>query len=189
MSDLLKLNNIVQRNGDIKAFPLSSNMKSARHGKGPWGEVTVAIDSESVERLWGNDAIGILYIVGRDEWKKESEGEKMKPDGVSDNVYNELINALEKAILLIYDMSIRKVAFPGDMIRRWENLVKYARAKESEVMPIERWTGDEREIICPACKSYICYPEDIKTIDLKYRQFCGACGQKLDWESEVEHDG
>ena len=37
---------------------------------------TSAIDSESVERLWGNDAIGILYIVGRDEWKKESEGEK-----------------------------------------------------------------------------------------------------------------
>lgn len=32
----------------------------------------------------------------------------MKPDGVSDNVYNDLINALEKAILLIYDMSIRK---------------------------------------------------------------------------------
>ena len=58
----------------------------------------------------------------------------------------------------------------------------------SPKMPIERWTGDEREIICPACKSYICYPEDIKTIDLKYRQFCGACGQKLNWESEVEHD-
>ena len=35
--------------------------------------------------------------------------------------------------MLIYDMSIRKVAFRGDMIRRWENLVKYARAKESEV--------------------------------------------------------
>lgn len=29
MSALLKLNNIVQRSGDIKAFPLSSNMKSA----------------------------------------------------------------------------------------------------------------------------------------------------------------
>lgn len=55
---------------------LSSNMKSARHGKGSWGEVTIAIDSESVERLWGNDAIGILYIVGRDEWRKESEGEE-----------------------------------------------------------------------------------------------------------------
>jgi len=76
MSDLLKLNNIVQRSGDIKAFPLSSNMKSAKHGKGPWGEVTIAIDSESVERLWGNDAIGILYIVGRDEWKRESEVEE-----------------------------------------------------------------------------------------------------------------
>ena len=63
------------------------------------------------------------------------------------------------------------------------------RIESSPKMPIERWTGDEREIICPACKSYICYPEDIKTIDLKYRQFCGACGQKLNWESEVEHDG
>ena len=62
------------------------------------------------------------------------------------------------------------------------------RIESSPKMPIERWTGDEREIICPACKSYICYPEDIKTIDLKYRQFCGACGQKLDWESEVEYD-
>ena len=34
MSDLLKLNNIVQRNGDIKAFPLSSNMKSTRTCQG-----------------------------------------------------------------------------------------------------------------------------------------------------------
>jgi len=55
----------------------------------------------------------------------------MKPDGVSDDIFNDLVNALEKAIMLIYDMSIRKVAFPGDMIHRWENLVKYAR-KESE---------------------------------------------------------
>jgi hypothetical protein len=57
---------------------------------------------------------------------------EMKPDGVSDDIFNDLVNALDKAIMLIYDMSIRKVAFPGDMIRRWENLVKYARAKESE---------------------------------------------------------
>lgn len=57
----------------------------------------------------------------------------MKPDGVSDNVYNDLINALDKAITLIYDMSIRKVAIPYDTIRRWENLVRYAR-KESEGM-------------------------------------------------------
>ena len=56
----------------------------------------------------------------------------MKPDGVSDNIINDLVNALEKAIMLIYDMSIRKVAFPCDMIRRWENLVKYVRTMESE---------------------------------------------------------
>lgn len=79
-------------------------------------------------------------MMGNDIWKarmadteivceeyEESEGGKMKPDGVSDNVYNDLINALEKAIILIYDMSIRKVAIPYDTIRKWENLVKYAR--------------------------------------------------------------
>jgi len=53
----------------------------------------------------------------------------MKPNGVSDNVYNDLINALEKAILLIYDMSIRKVAIPYDTIQRWENLIKYTKEK------------------------------------------------------------
>ena len=67
---------------------------------------------------------------------------------------------------------------------KYQKLLK--RIESSPKMPIERWTGDEREIICPACKSYICYPEDIKTIDLKYRQFCGACGQKLNWEIEGE---
>lgn len=81
MSDLLKLNNIVRRSGDIKAFPLSSNMKSARRGKGPWGEVTIAIDNESVERLWGNDVVGILYIIGRDEWEREC---KPKPNKSED---------------------------------------------------------------------------------------------------------
>jgi hypothetical protein len=65
--------------------------------------------------------------------KRKARAKKMKPDGVSDDIFNDLVNALDKAIMLIYDMSIRKVAFPGDMIRRWENLVKYARAKESEV--------------------------------------------------------
>lgn len=51
----------------------------------------------------------------------------MKPDGVSDNIIKDLTDALDKAIMLIYDMSIRKVAFPYDIIRRWENLVNYAR--------------------------------------------------------------
>ena len=62
----------------------------------------------------------------------------MKPDGVSDNIINDLVEALDKAIMLIYDMSIKKVAFPYDMIRRWENLVTYARKKESEVGYDER---------------------------------------------------
>ena len=62
----------------------------------------------------------------------------MKPDGVSDNIINDLVDALDKAIMLIYDMSIRKVAFPSDIIRRWENLVKYAKTLESEVEHDER---------------------------------------------------
>lgn len=56
-----------------------------------------------------------------------------KPDGVSDNVYNDLINALDKAITLIYTISTRNAVVPWDTIHRWENLVKYAR-KESEGM-------------------------------------------------------
>jgi hypothetical protein len=56
----------------------------------------------------------------------------MKPDGVTDDsIQKQLAEALNKAILLIYDMSIRKVAVPYGMIRRWENLIKYAR-KEGE---------------------------------------------------------
>jgi predicted RNase H-like nuclease (RuvC/YqgF family) len=31
---------------------------------------------------------------------------EMKPDGVSDDIFNDLVNALDKAIMLIYDMSI-----------------------------------------------------------------------------------
>ena len=63
----------------------------------------------------------------------------MKPDGVSDNIIiNDLANALEKAIMLIYDMSIRKVAIPYDTIHRWENLVVYARKMESEIGYDER---------------------------------------------------
>ena len=62
-----------------------------------------------------------------------------KPDGVSDNVYNDLINALDKAITLIYTIlnmsttSTRNAIVPWDTIHRWENLVKYAREKEAKL--------------------------------------------------------
>lgn len=72
MSDLLKLEEITRRNGDIKAFPLSNNMKSIKFSKGAWGQVTVAIDGESVQRIIDDDVIGVLYIIGRDEWERES---------------------------------------------------------------------------------------------------------------------
>jgi hypothetical protein len=73
MSDFLKLGNIAKRNGDIKAFSISTNFISSRSGKNGWGNITIAIDNESVQNLFMDDSIGILYIVSKDEWKKESE--------------------------------------------------------------------------------------------------------------------
>ena len=72
MSDLLKLNNIVQRNGDIKAFPILSNLIEIRlNGKGAWGQVTVAVDNATVKKIENNEAIGMLYVFSREEWEKE----------------------------------------------------------------------------------------------------------------------
>ena len=53
-----------------------------------------------------------------------------KPNGITEEkLEKQLAEALEKAILLIYDMSIRKVAIPYDTIQRWENLIKYTKEK------------------------------------------------------------
>jgi hypothetical protein len=95
---------------------------------------------------------------------------------------------VEKTGEEVDEQLIKLLQSDKEELKRWIKRMKYhlKRIESSPKMPIERWTGDEREIICPACKSYICYPEDIKTIDLKYRQFCGACGQKLNWEGEGE---
>jgi hypothetical protein len=51
-----------------------------------------------------------------------------KPDGITEeDTEQQLANALDKAILLIADMSVCKVAVPWDTIQRWQNLIKYAK--------------------------------------------------------------
>ena len=77
MSDLLRLEEIRKQNGDIKAFPLSSNMKSAKHGKGTWGDITIAIDAESVEKIMQNNVVGVLYLVGKDDWRKKAKRDEL----------------------------------------------------------------------------------------------------------------
>jgi len=72
MSDLIKLNNIVERNGDIKAFTLCSNMMDFGKNKTSWGYVKIAIDRDSVNRIMSDDLIGVLYVVSREEWEKEN---------------------------------------------------------------------------------------------------------------------
>jgi hypothetical protein len=69
--------------------------------------------------------VGVSYDASQ---RKCEGGEVLKPNGVTDeNIENQLIDALEKAIQLIFDMSIRKVAVPYDTITRWQNLIEYAR--------------------------------------------------------------
>lgn len=48
--------------------------------------------------------------------------------------------------------------------------------KQIPQKPIERWTGDGWVIKCPVCGKFF--------DDSEYewvRQFCGGCGQKIDW--------
>lgn len=72
MSDLLKLENIRLRNGDIKAFPVSSNMIESYTGKQGWGHIKIAIDNASVGNLLLGNVTCILYLVSKEEWEKES---------------------------------------------------------------------------------------------------------------------
>ena len=102
-----------------------------------------------------------------------------------------------------YEQLINLLQSDKEELKRWIGRMVYHCNKDNELrkeldkcqefmkkqipqIPLEHFTGDEWEIICPACRSYICYLEDVETINLEYRQFCGACGQKLNWESEVE---
>ena len=56
---------------------------------------------------------------------------KYKHDGVTEeDTKQRLANALNKAIQLIADMSIRKVAVPWDTVNRWQNLIKYAKKED-----------------------------------------------------------
>ena len=89
--------------------------------------------TEAINRLAEYEDSGLSPEEVQELAKAKADGRlKILPaNGVSDDIFNDLVNALDKAIMLIYDMSIRKVALPGDMIYRWENLVRYARARES----------------------------------------------------------
>jgi hypothetical protein len=73
MSDLLKLENIRKRNGDIKAYPITSNIISTETGKNGWGNVQIAVDNATIsEMIINGKYTGILYLVSNDEWKKEA---------------------------------------------------------------------------------------------------------------------
>lgn len=72
MSNLLKLDNIAKRNGNIKAFTLDSNFKRGQIGKQGWGEITIAVDNQTIKDYANSELIGVLYITSKEEWEKEN---------------------------------------------------------------------------------------------------------------------
>jgi hypothetical protein len=74
VSDLLKLENIRKRDGDIRGFPVPVNMMEAQTGRKGWGWIKIAINNESVQDLFADKLTGILYLVSNEEWEKEREG-------------------------------------------------------------------------------------------------------------------
>ena len=76
MSDMIKLENIRKRNGDIKAFPVSSNLIEANTGKDGWGYIKIAVDNTTIQEMYiNNKYTGVLYLVSHEEWRKEAEAE------------------------------------------------------------------------------------------------------------------
>lgn len=71
MSDFSKLDNIANRNGNIKAFPLGTNFKRAQIGKNGWGEMTIAVDNRTILNYTNGEVVGALYITSKEEWNKE----------------------------------------------------------------------------------------------------------------------
>ena len=71
MSDLIKLDNIVKRNGDIVCATFGDNLKSVQAGKYGWGEVVIAVDNKTIGRIIKGEMVGVLYITTREEWEKE----------------------------------------------------------------------------------------------------------------------
>ena len=70
------------RKADIKMFP-PSNFKRCGTGKEGYGEVTIAVDNSTIQKLnTGVNIVFALYAVNHDEYKqikKELEEENNKP--------------------------------------------------------------------------------------------------------------
>ena len=69
--------------------------------------------------------------------------------------------------------------FGGDTERFAMTAIR-ALEKQIPMKPISRWTGNETVVECPNCKKY---PFDLSEYQWA-RQFCGNCGQAIDWSEE-----
>jgi len=62
----------------VKDLKITKRLLLKKSGKGQWGEVTIAVDNESVINLLNDNVIGILYLTTREEWEKEKALEEKK---------------------------------------------------------------------------------------------------------------
>lgn len=51
--------------------------------------------------------------------------------------------------------------------------------KQKPKKPIDRFTGNEWTCECPVCRGITDMPYEV---DVRCIQYCGWCGQRLDWE-------
>ena len=64
---LLVLDKLAELNKDVYAFPLSTNLKSAKMGKDNWGEITVAVPNQLIYNI--NNYVGSLYLANAKEYE------------------------------------------------------------------------------------------------------------------------
>ena len=65
-SSLLVLDEMRTKNMDVLAFPLSTNFKYARTGKGGWGEITIAVSNHVIANI---DAyVGSLFLANQEQY-------------------------------------------------------------------------------------------------------------------------
>lgn len=66
--DVLKI--MSERNMKIKLFPIFDNLKNANAGKGGWGSITVAVDTETATKLMvGEKMIAVILIADFDQFQ------------------------------------------------------------------------------------------------------------------------
>ena len=76
--DVLK--EMTNKNMDIKAFPLSSNLTQVQTGKDGWGRVTIAVDNQTCAQIVVGGSLVMTLLIA--DGKQFEEVKKRLSDGL-----------------------------------------------------------------------------------------------------------